>query len=155
MSTDIGAPAPSDAFSLSVGTNNPILLHDHHFIAQMAHFNRERVPERNVHAKGGGAFGRFEVTDDVSQYTKARCSRPAPPPGRCFVCPLWPVSRARPTRHQRLLTRASRHHNASPPRVRWGGPVFYLVGVPGATDRRSVGALRHVCRRRRCRVVRA
>ena len=37
----------------------------------MAHFNRERVPERNVHAKGGGAFGVFETTEDVSQYTKA------------------------------------------------------------------------------------
>ena len=55
--TETGAPAPSDAFTLSVGANGPLLLHDHHFIAQMAHFNRERVPERNVHAKGGGAFG--------------------------------------------------------------------------------------------------
>jgi catalase len=74
--TETGAPAPSDAFSLTVGANGPILLHDHHFIAQMAHFNRERVPERNVHAKGGGAFGFFEVTDDVSQYTKAALFQP-------------------------------------------------------------------------------
>src|SRR5215475_16127582 len=69
--TEGGAPAPSDAFSLTVGADGPILLHDHHFIEQMAHFNRERVPERNVHAKGGGAFGHFEVTDDVSAFTKA------------------------------------------------------------------------------------
>jgi catalase len=69
--TETGAPAPSDAFTLSVGSNGPLLLHDHHFIAQMAHFNRERVPERNVHAKGGGAFGFFETTEDVSQFTKA------------------------------------------------------------------------------------
>ena len=69
--TEGGAPAPSDAFSLTVGADGPILLHDHHFIEQMAHFNRERVPERNVHAKGGGAFGHFEVTDDVSDFTKA------------------------------------------------------------------------------------
>ena len=69
--TETGAPAPSDAFTLSVGANGPLLLHDHHFIAQMAHFNRERVPERNVHAKGGGAFGFFETTEDVSQFTKA------------------------------------------------------------------------------------
>src|SRR5256714_259714 len=74
--TDAGAPAPSDAFSLTVGADGPILLHDHHFIQQMAHFNRERVPERNVHAKGGGAFGFFEVTDDVSAFTKAAVFQP-------------------------------------------------------------------------------
>ncbi len=66
-----GAPAPSDRNTLSVGTNGPLLLHDFHFIEQMAHFNRERVPERNVHAKGGGAFGVLEITEDVSQFTKA------------------------------------------------------------------------------------
>ncbi|MEN3308679.1 MAG: catalase [Micromonosporaceae bacterium] len=74
--TDSGAPAPSDAFSLTLGADGPILLHDHHFIQQMAHFNRERVPERNVHAKGGGAFGHFEVTDDVSELTKAALFQP-------------------------------------------------------------------------------
>jgi catalase len=74
--TEGGAPAPSDAFSLTVGADGPILLHDHHFIQQMAHFNRERVPERNVHAKGGGAFGYFEVTDDVSAFTKAAVFQP-------------------------------------------------------------------------------
>jgi len=74
--TDTGAPAPSDQFSLSVGPDGPILLHDFHFLAQMAHFNRERVPERNVHAKGGGAFGTFATTEDVSQYTKAALFQP-------------------------------------------------------------------------------
>ena len=74
--TEGGAPAPSDAFSLTVGADGPILLHDHHFIQQMAHFNRERVPERNVHAKGGGAFGHFEVTDDVSAFTRAAVFQP-------------------------------------------------------------------------------
>ena len=69
--TETGAPAPSDEHSLTIGADGPILLHDHHFLAQMAHFNRERVPERNVHAKGSGAFGYLEVTEDVSQYTKA------------------------------------------------------------------------------------
>jgi catalase len=66
-----GAPAASDRNSLTLGSNGPILLHDVHFLEQMAHFNRERVPERNVHAKGSGAFGVFEATEDVSQYTKA------------------------------------------------------------------------------------
>src|SRR6478736_1142106 len=74
--TDTGAPAPSDQFSLTVGSDGPILLHDHHFVNQMAHFNRERVPERNVHAKGGGAFGTFETTADVSAYTKAALFQP-------------------------------------------------------------------------------
>ncbi len=69
--TSTGAPTPSDRNSLTVGPNGPILLHDVHFLDQMAHFNRERVPERNVHAKGTGAFGTFETTGDVSQYTKA------------------------------------------------------------------------------------
>jgi catalase len=74
--TETGAPAPSDAFALSLGADGPILLHDHHFIGQMAHFNRERVPERNVHAKGGGAFGHFQVTDDVSPFTRAAMFQP-------------------------------------------------------------------------------
>lgn len=74
--TDTGAPAPSDRNSLTVGPDGPILLHDVHFLNQMAHFNRERVPERNVHAKGSGAFGTFETTQDVSAYTKAALFQP-------------------------------------------------------------------------------
>ena len=74
--TGTGAPAPSDRNSLTIGANGPMLLHDVHFLEQMAHFNRERVPERNVHAKGGGAFGEFEATADVSQYTKAALFQP-------------------------------------------------------------------------------
>jgi catalase len=69
--TDTGMPAPSDEFSQSVGANGPLLLQDHYLIQKMAQFNRERVPERVVHAKGGGAYGVFEATEDVSQYTKA------------------------------------------------------------------------------------
>src|SRR5450759_2360251 len=66
-----GAPAVSDRNSLTLGANGPILLHDVHFLEQMAHFNRERVPERSPHAKGAGAFGVLEVTEDLSRYTKA------------------------------------------------------------------------------------
>ncbi len=57
--------------SLTLGPDGPILLQDHYLIEKNAQFNRERVPERVVHAKGGGAFGFFEVTEDVSQYTRA------------------------------------------------------------------------------------
>ncbi len=74
--TSTGAPAPSDRNSLTLGANGPLLLHDTHFLEQMAHFNRERVPERNVHAKGSGAFGVFETTEDVSAYTKAALFQP-------------------------------------------------------------------------------
>ncbi|HET8590043.1 MAG TPA: catalase [Nakamurella sp.] len=74
--TGSGAPAPSDRHSLTAGTNGPLLLHDVHFLEQMAHFNRERVPERSPHAKGSGAFGVLEVTQDVSQYTKAALFQP-------------------------------------------------------------------------------
>jgi catalase len=69
--TDSGIPASSDEFSLTVGPSGPIALHDHYVVQKMQHFNRERVPERVVHAKGGGAHGFFEVTEDLSQYTKA------------------------------------------------------------------------------------
>ena len=69
--TGAGASAASDRNSLTVGPDGPILLHDVHFLEQMAHFNREKVPERQPHAKGSGAFGVFETTEDVSAYTKA------------------------------------------------------------------------------------
>ena len=66
--TDAGIPIESDEHSLTIGPDGPILLHDHYLIEQMAQFNRERVPERQPHAKGSGAFGRFEATNDVSAY---------------------------------------------------------------------------------------
>jgi catalase len=74
--TDAGIPVASDEHSLTIGPNGPILLQDHYLIEQMAMFNRERIPERQPHAKGGGAFGRFEVTNDVSAYTKAAVFQP-------------------------------------------------------------------------------
>jgi catalase len=74
--TDAGIPVSSDEHSLTIGPNGPIVLHDHYLIEQMAQFNRERITERQPHAKGGGAFGRFEVTHDVSAYTKAAVFQP-------------------------------------------------------------------------------
>jgi catalase len=74
--TDAGIPAASDELSLTLGPHGPILLQDHYLIQKMAHFNRERVPERVVHAKGGAAHGVFEVTEDVSQYTRADFLQP-------------------------------------------------------------------------------
>jgi catalase len=70
--TDSGIPAESDEFSLTVGAQGPTVLHDHYVVQKMQHFNRERVPERVVHAKGSGAHGFFEVTEDVTWFTKAK-----------------------------------------------------------------------------------
>ena len=67
--TDSGIPASSDEYSLTVGPSGPTVLHDHYVVQKMQHFNRERVPERVVHAKGTGAHGFFEVTEDVTQVT--------------------------------------------------------------------------------------
>ncbi|MCL8251956.1 catalase [Aeromicrobium fastidiosum] len=74
--TDAGVPVASDEYSLSVGPDGPLLLQDHYLIEQMANFNRERIPERQPHAKGGGAFGTFEVTHDVSAFTRAAVFQP-------------------------------------------------------------------------------
>jgi catalase len=74
--TDAGIPVESDEHSLTVGPDGPILLQDHYLIEQMAQWNRERTPERQPHAKGSGAFGQFEVTNDVSAYTKAAVFQP-------------------------------------------------------------------------------
>jgi len=74
--TDAGIPVASDEYSLTVGPDGPILLQDHYLIEQMANFNRERIPERQPHAKGSGAFGYFEVTKDVSAYTRAAVFQP-------------------------------------------------------------------------------
>ncbi len=74
--TNSGAPVASDDHSLSVGADGPIVLHDHYLIEKLAQFNRERVPERVVHAKGHGAFGTFTTTADVSAYTRAALFQP-------------------------------------------------------------------------------
>jgi catalase len=74
--TDAGSPVASDEFSLTVGPDGPILLQDQYLIEQMANFNRERIAERQPHAKGSGAFGVFETTEDVSAYTQAALFQP-------------------------------------------------------------------------------
>ena len=71
-----GSPVASDAHSLAAGADGAIALHDRYLVEKLAHFSRERIPERIVHAKGGGAFGEFTVTGDVSAYTKAAVFQP-------------------------------------------------------------------------------
>ena len=74
--TNAGAPVASDEHSQTVGNDGVIPLHDRYLVEKNAQFNRERTPERVVHAKGGGAFGTFETTEDVSAFTKAALFQP-------------------------------------------------------------------------------
>ena len=67
--TVAGIPVASLEHSLTVGPDGPVVLQDFYLIEQMANFNRERIPERQPHAKGGGAFGKFIMHEDVSRYT--------------------------------------------------------------------------------------
>jgi catalase len=72
LTTAFGAPVSDDQNSLTAGERGPMLMQDAHLLEKLAHFDRERIPERVVHAKGAGAHGYFEVTADVTRYTRAR-----------------------------------------------------------------------------------
>lgn len=72
LTTAFGIPVGDNQHSQTAGERGPALLQDFHLVEKLAHFNRERIPERVVHAKGAGAYGYFEVTKDVSAYTKAQ-----------------------------------------------------------------------------------
>ncbi|MFC5045189.1 catalase [Aquimarina hainanensis] len=71
MTTNGGVPVGDNQNSQTLGHNGPVLLQDIHLIEKLAAFDRERIPERVVHARGTGAFGYFEATADMSAYTKA------------------------------------------------------------------------------------
>ena len=71
LTTTGGNPIADNQNSLSAGPRGPLLLQDYQLIEKLAHQNRERIPERTVHAKGSGAFGTFTVTHDITRYTKA------------------------------------------------------------------------------------
>lgn len=72
LTTSYGAPVGDNQNSMTAGSRGPTLIQDVHLLEKLAHFNRERVPERVVHAKGTGAHGYFKVTNDMSKYTKAK-----------------------------------------------------------------------------------
>lgn len=71
LTTISGRPVADNQNSLTVGPKGPILLQDPWLIEKLAHFDREVIPERRMHAKGSGAFGTFTVTHDITKYTKA------------------------------------------------------------------------------------
>src|SRR2546428_13210186 len=67
-----GAPVPDNTNILTAGPRGPALLQDIWFLEKLAHFDREVIPERRMHAKGSGAYGSFTVTHDITQYTRAK-----------------------------------------------------------------------------------
>ena len=71
LTNEVGAPISDNTNSLTAGKRGPILLEDNWLIEKLAHFDREVIPERRMHAKGSGAFGVFTTTHDVTQYTSA------------------------------------------------------------------------------------
>jgi len=72
LTTNAGCPVTHYEDTQSVGARGPLLLQDFFLHEKLAQFNRERIPERIVHAKGTGAYGTFKVTHDVSKYTRAK-----------------------------------------------------------------------------------
>ena len=72
LTTSAGNPITDNQNAVTAGPRGPILLQDYQLIEKLAHQNRERIPERTVHAKGWGAHGTFTVTHDITKYTKAK-----------------------------------------------------------------------------------
>ena len=72
LTDENGAPVADNQRSQSAGPEGPLLLQDHHLIEKLARFDRERIPERVVHARGSGAYGTFELTRDCSAWTRAK-----------------------------------------------------------------------------------
>ena len=72
LTTVAGAPVPDNQNAVTAGPRGPVLLQDVWFLEKLAHFDREVIPERRMHAKGSGAFGVFTVTHDITRYTKAK-----------------------------------------------------------------------------------
>src|ERR1039458_8479622 len=76
LTTTAGAPIADNQNSLTAGPRGPVLLQDYQLLEKLAHQNRERIPERVVHAKGWGAHGTLNITEDISKYTKAKVLQP-------------------------------------------------------------------------------
>jgi len=76
LTTTAGAPVADNQNSITAGPRGPVLLQDYQLIEKLAHQNRERIPERTVHAKGWGAHGTLTITGDLSKYTKAKALQP-------------------------------------------------------------------------------
>jgi catalase len=76
LTTSAGNPIADNQNSLTAGPRGPLLLQDYQLIEKLAHQNRERIPERPVHAKGWDAYGTLTISGDLSRYTKAKLLQP-------------------------------------------------------------------------------
>ncbi|MBZ0298179.1 MAG: catalase, partial [Anaerolineae bacterium] len=85
LTTASGFPVSDNQNSITAGPRGPVLLQDFHLLEKLAHFNRERIPERVVHAKGAGAYGTFTITNDITRYSKAKVFSQVGKQTECFV----------------------------------------------------------------------
>ena len=85
LTTASGIPVSDNQNSITVGPRGPVLIEDFHLIENNQHFNRERIPERVVHAKGAGAYGYIRVTADVTKWTKAKLFSEVGKTTECFL----------------------------------------------------------------------
>lgn len=85
LTTSAGIPVGDNQNSLTAGPRGPLLVQDWQLFEKHAHFNRERIPERVVHAKGSGAYGTFKVTHDITKYTKAKIFSKVGKKTECFL----------------------------------------------------------------------
>ena len=85
LTTAAGAPVPDNQNAITAGPRGPMLMQDIWFQEKLAHFDREVIPERRMHAKGSGAFGKFTVTHDITRYTKAKIFSKIGTETECFV----------------------------------------------------------------------
>lgn len=76
LTNEVGAPVADNENSITAGPRGPVVMQDVWLMEKMAHFNREVIPERRMHAKGWGAYGNLTVTDDITKYTKAKVLQP-------------------------------------------------------------------------------
>ncbi len=76
LTNEVGAPVPDNENSITAGPRGPVMMQDVWLMEKMAHFNREVIPERRMHAKGWGAYGKLTVSQDISKYTKAKALQP-------------------------------------------------------------------------------
>ena len=99
LTTTGGNPVADNQNSITAGPRGPLLMQDYQLLEKLAHQNRERIPERVVHAKGSGAFGTLTITHDITKYTKAGrlLRRSARRPTASCASPPSPASAAPPT----------------------------------------------------------
>ncbi len=71
LTNEVGTPVADNENAITAGPRGPVVMEDVWLMEKMAHFNREVIPERRMHAKGWGAYGKLTVTQDISRYTKA------------------------------------------------------------------------------------